>query len=403
MRGRLRIAVPVALAIAGVIAWWQLRRIDVVVTPVVRGTAVEAVYATGTVEAEDRVSVKARLAGAVAECLVREGDPVKKGDLLARIDNPGVSYALTRGQAQLAAANRRAGAQSPQVTSLASQATAIRAEMELAQNELERTKRLAATGATVSTDLDRARTHLAQLDAQLRSNDAEQAALHIDLDANAAQLAESVKALASQVTDTEVRSPLDGIVLRRNVEPGEVVAQNQSLFDVGDTSKLVLRVAVDEADVGHVSADPPSSALATLHAFRERTFRGHVTRVFPDADRATKSFVAYVTLDDAPPTLRSGMSAEVNVVTAQKEGALLAPMEALEGGSAWAVVSGRAHHRDVDVGIHDLLSAEVRSGLAEGDLVVVDGQGALSEGARVAVRTAAPARAVAPAPATAAK
>jgi RND family efflux transporter MFP subunit len=382
------LAVVVLLG-GGVFAYTQLRRTDVVVTPVVRGRAVDAVYATGTVEADDRVVVKARLSGSVAECLVREGDAVKKGDLLARLDNPGVTFALTRGRTQLAAASKQAGAQSPQLAGLASQAASIRAEIDLVRAEVERAKSLAASGSASSVDLDKLQTRLAQLESQLRANAAQQQALGIDLDANAAQLAESVKALASQVTDTEVRSPLDGVVLRKTTSSGEVVAVGQTLFEIGDTSKLVLKIAIDEADVATVSADPPSSAVASLYAFAGRAFTGKVTRIFPDADRATKSFVAYVKLDAPPVGLRSGMSSEVNIVVAQKDDVLIAPMEAIDGGFAWVVSSGVAHRRPVTLGIHDLLRAEVERGLGEGDLVVVDGQGALSDGARVATRSTA--------------
>jgi multidrug efflux pump subunit AcrA (membrane-fusion protein) len=78
----------------------------------------------------------------------------------------------------------------------------------------------------------------------------------------------------------------------------------------------------------------------------------------------------------------------VNIVVAQKDDVLIAPMEAIDGGFAWVVTGGVAHRRPVILGIHDLLRAEVDVGLAEGDLVVVDGQGALADGARVAARTA---------------
>lgn len=94
------------VAVGGIVAK-KLAPLPVVATRVVRGTAVEAVYATGTVEAESRVFVRAKVGGSVAELLVKEGAVVKKGDLLARIDNPVVSYDLERGQAELVAASAR--------------------------------------------------------------------------------------------------------------------------------------------------------------------------------------------------------------------------------------------------------------------------------------------------------
>jgi HlyD family secretion protein len=374
----------------GALAYAELRRAEVVVTPVVRGRAIDAVYATGTVEAEDRATVKAKLAGSILECLVREGDAVKKGDLLARIDNPGVTFALQRGRTQLVAASQQAGAKSPQLSALTSQAASIRAEAAQVKADLARAKQLSESGSLPSIDFEKLGTRLAQLDAQARANEAQQEALRIDLDSNAAQLAENVKALASQVSDTEVRAPLDGVVLRRTIEPGEVVAQSLPLFEIGDTSRLLLRIAVDEGDVGKIATEPASIAMASLYAFKGEVFKGKVTRILPDANRATKSFVAFVKLDAPPRGLRSGMSAEVNIVVARKEDVLIAPFEAIDGRFAWVVESGRAYRREVKVGIHDLLRAEIESGIAEGALVVVDGQSALTEGARVATRTAPP-------------
>src|SRR5690349_15267986 len=99
----------VALAgVAGALVAKRLQPLPVTVTPIVRGKAVDAVYATGTVEADNRVNVKAKASGSVLQILVKEGDAVKKGDLLARIDNPAVAFDLRRGQADLAAATQQA-------------------------------------------------------------------------------------------------------------------------------------------------------------------------------------------------------------------------------------------------------------------------------------------------------
>ena len=106
-------------------------------------------------------------------------------------------------------------------------------------------------------------------------------------------------------------------------------------------------------------------------------------QVFPDANRDRKVFVAKVVLDEPPPELRSGMSAEVNVIAAERPGALLAPTEGLEDGSVWLVRDGRAHRQPVTVGVRDLLRAEILEGLAEGDEIVVNGTGGLAEGSRV--------------------
>jgi len=190
-----------------------------------------------------------------------------------------------------------------------------------------------------------------------------------------------------------VRAPLDGVVLAKSVELGEVVVVNQPLFKVGDVTRLILEVSVDEADIGRVhdgrGSAPASVVAVSLYAFPKQIQQGHVFEVLPDANRDRKAFLVKVKLDAPPEGLRSGMSAEVNIVAGEHDGALLAGTESVSDDAVWLVRDGRAQKQPIKVGYRDLLRAEVLSGLAEGDLVVVSGQDKLTEGMRVSavVRT----------------
>jgi multidrug efflux pump subunit AcrA (membrane-fusion protein) len=376
------------LGVGGAIAAKRLSPLPVTATPVVRGKAVDAVYATGTVEADDRVNLKAKSSGSVAAILVKEGQPVKKGDLLARIDNPVVTFDLKRGQADLSAATAQAGSNAPQLAALRAQADAIKADLATARTELGRTEALVKGGSVAQAELDRAAARVTQLEGQLGANEAQQRALRIDLDANAQRQAAAVQSLASRVSDTEVRAPLDGVVLSKSVEIGEVVAINQTLFKVGDTRHLILEVSVDEADVARVhdgtAGNPPSLAAVSLYAFPKEVFRGKVFDVLPDANRDRKAFLVKVRLDAPPPGLRSGMSAEVNIIAREEPSVLLAASEAEADGAVWLVRGGRARRQKIQIGIRDLLRVQVIAGLEEGDLVVVEGQDKLQDGVRVA-------------------
>ena len=243
----------------------------VVVAPIVRGKAIDAVYATGTVEAEDRVLLKAKTNGSIATIAVKEGASVKKGDVLAHIDNPAASFDLKRGQADLSAAAAHAGVDAPQVEALKGQWGAVQAELSSARQELARVEKLGQAGAVSAAELDKARARVAEFEGTLRGNEAQQRALRIDLSANAARQAANVQSLASRVADTEVRAPLDGVVLGKSVEVGEVVFVNQTLFKIGDVRRLILEVAVDEADIGKVrdgrTAGAASLVAVSLYAF----------------------------------------------------------------------------------------------------------------------------------------
>ncbi len=377
----------VPLGGGGAVVAKRLSPVPVVVTPVVRGKAVDAVYGTGTVEAENRVNVKAKINGSVAQILVKEGQRVRVSDLLARIDNPAVAYDLKRGQADLSAANQQAGTDAPQIAALRAQVDALAADLATARADLARVQNLVASGTMAQAELDRAQARVTQLEGQIASTQAQSRAVRIDLTANAARQAAAVQSLASRVSDTEVRAPIEGVVLSKAVELGEVVAVNQTLFKVGETRALILEVSVDEADVARVhdgsDGEAPSPAAVSLYAFPHEVFRGKVFDVLPDANRDRKAFLVKVRLEKPPAGMRSGMSAEVNIVSREVEGALLAPSEAEADGAVWQVVGGRAHRQAVTVGIRDLLRVQILSGLAEGDLVVVDGQDKITEGTRV--------------------
>src|SRR5262249_13334912 len=162
--------------------------------------------------------------------------------------------------------------------------------------------------------------------------------------------------------DTEVRAPLDGVVLVKHVELGEVVSVNQPLFTIGDTRRLVLEVSVDEADVARVSdghdGRGASRAAVTLYAFADQVFAGRLYELLPDANRERKAFLAKVELSRPPTGLRSGMTAEVNFIAREADDALLAPSAAVTDGKVWVISGERAHQRTVTTGIRDLLRVQ---------------------------------------------
>ena len=380
--------VLVVLAVAGTIAIKRFQPKPVTTTPVIRGVAVEAVYATGTLEAFDRVTVKAKLAGSVGDLKVREGAAVKKGDLLATIDSPTLKFELAKGKADLWAASSQANA-GPQIAALKAQQKATETLIKSARDDRDRLVKLVAQGTATQVELDKANTNLANLEAQLAAQQATEKSLMIDLGARASGAGAAVSSLAARLADTEVRSPIDGIVLGRAVEPGEVVMVNQPLFRIGNINDLVLECAIDEADVAKV--EPGRKAAVSLYAFPGKTFKADVFEVLPDADRAKKTFLAKLRITDAPPGLRSGMSAEVNVIVAERPGSLLAPADAIDAtGFAWVVKDGRAEKRKLTIGVRDMLRVEILGGVGEGDQLVVGGAETLQPGVRVKPTEKAP-------------
>lgn len=371
----------VVLAVLGFVVF-RMRPKAVTTAPIVRGTAIDAVYATATVEALDRVTVKAKVAGSVGELKVREGDVVKKGDLLAVIDSPTLKYQLDRGKAEQWAATQQASSTSPQIAAVEAQAKMTEASLKTARDERDRLDKLVASGSMPRAELDRAVNNVAMLEAQLASQRAQARALKIDLMAKSTGQNAAVSELAARLADAEVRSPMDGVVLQRQVDPGELVPQNGVMFKIGDVSRLILECSVDEADIGRLSVG--KKAAVSLYAFPKRAFHGQVFEILPDADRAKKSFLVKVRLEDAPAGMRSGMSAEVNIVVDEHPNALLAPAEAIDAtSSAFVVEDDHVAKRALTVGIRDMLRVEVLAGASEGEQVVIAGADGLKPGMRV--------------------
>lgn len=377
----------VVLVAGGWITYRSLRPTVVTVEAVTRGRAVEAVYATGTVEPIVKVVVKARISEHVAQIAAREGDQVARGQLLAQIENPVRAYALTQGETQLLRAKQQAGKASPALGALEAQVRALRSQLELARIELDRSERLGRATAIAPEQVDADRARVAQLDAQVQAAEAQLRSTRVDLTSTRDQLATQVESLASEANLGNVVAPISGIVLRRDVEPGEVVAQNQELFEIADTSELRIELHVDEADIARLHDGADGSVVAlSFYAFPDRAFAGKVVTILPEPDRVRRAYTVKVKLDAPIPGLRVGMSAEANVIVQRKDLALLLPAEAVEGAQAWFVVDGRAVKRPVTLGIRDLTRVEVLAGAAERDLAIVDaGARHLTPGARVAV------------------
>jgi HlyD family secretion protein len=379
-------------AIVVAVVVWRFRPIPVTTSVIVRGTAVDAAYATGTVEPLDRVIVKAKIAGTI-DLKVREGARVKKGDVLAVIDAPTLRYDLDRGKADLWAASRQADKNGPQFLALEAQARALEADLATVRKDRDRIAKLVAEEASTQIELDHLVDKSRAMEAQLEANLAQQRALRIELAAREQSSSAAMSSYASRLADAEVRSPIDGVVLARFVEPGEVAMVNSPLVKVGDTDDLILECAIDEADIHHVTVG--KAVAVSLYAFDDAVFDGTVFEILPDADRSKKSFIARVKLTAPPQGLRSGMTAEVNVIIEQHPNAVLAPSDAIDSADHVLVVAdGRARLRAPKFGVRDMLHVEVLEGLEPGDEVVVGTVEGLDEGTRVHAtrRTIAPTR-----------
>lgn len=328
------VAPLVLIAVACAYLLWraQLRDVDVVAART--GAAVELVYATGYVEAEQPVSVAARLTAPVVQVLVNESDRVRRNQALIVLDD-----GEQRGLLAQAAAERKGAAL-----------------------DEHRARTLFAKGWTTRAARDRA---VAEADA-----------------ARAAE--QSARARLSQHV---VRAGIDGIVLKRDVEPGDLATPSRVLLLLGDPARIRVTATVDERDVPRLRVGQP--ALMASDAWPGQIIHGHLRELTPGGDPTQRAFRARLAIDDAV-TLPIGLTFEVNMVTWRAERALLVPASAIVSNHAWVVQDGRARRRGIVVGNTGANDIQIVSGLRPGELVITNPPADLTEGDRVAIRKAKP-------------
>jgi HlyD family secretion protein len=266
-----------------------------------RGPLTAAVAASGTLNPVVSVQVGTQVSGQIKELFVDFNSPVKAGQLIARIDPETFEYRVRQNEADLEAAR----------------SAAARAQVSLAnaQRDLARTRELVAREFVSPADLDRAQ-------AQFDLAQAEAASARAVVAQRAAQLASARVDLAR----TEIRAPVDGVVIKRSVDVGQTVAaslQAPELFVIArDLRDMQVETSIDEADVGRIR--PGQRATFTVDAFPGRSFAGEVRQV-RKAAQTVQNVVTYTVLVSAANPdghLLPGMTANVRIVTETRDSVL---------------------------------------------------------------------------------
>ena len=185
-----------------------------------------------------------------------------------------------------------------------------------------------------------------------------------------------------KIVDRTITAPIDGVVLRRDGEVGEIAEAGQILFRIGVLKPLRVVAEVNEEDIPRVAIG--QTVLLRTDAFQGKRLAGKVSEITPIGDPVAKTYRIKAALPDDTPLL-PGMSVEANVVTREKPGALLIPADALQGTSVFVVDGNRVRKRAIEVGIRGAQAVEVLSGLSESDRVLSPATAGLADGARVRV------------------
>lgn len=405
---RRRIArVAFALAAIGVAAYFG--RNAALGTPVetveaVRADLVQTVVASGRVMSPRRVHIGAVMTGRVVRIPVSEGQSVRKGDELILLDDKDVRAALLQAKAGVdqSAAKLR---QLREVGLPAAQQGLLQAQSTLTQvrRQYERTKRLQAQGFVGQSLLDDAQRNLDVAESQVRAAQlqVESNSAHGSDFALAATALEQARAnervAQARLADISIRAPVDGVLIARNVEAGDVVQPGKELLTLAPAGDTQVIVQIDERNLAQLALG--QKALGSADAFPGRRFAAELVYINPGIDALRGSVEVRLRVPDPPDYLRQDMTVSVDIEVARRGQAVVVPTEAVHDATTarpWvlAVRGGRIERVPVKIGLRGDGRLEILEGVAPGDELVPATNGLIAAGQRVraAPRTALPPR-----------
>ncbi|MFQ5583406.1 MAG: efflux RND transporter periplasmic adaptor subunit [Calditrichia bacterium] len=314
-----------------------------------RGTFQVSVSANGIVKPIDRIEIKSKASGEIVELPVEVGDYVKKGQLIARLDQRDEKAAVEQARANLDIA---------------------KAELKQAQKTYDRRNKLYQSDLLSEEERDQIELSLAVAKGKL------------------VQASSALERAEERLSESIVRAPIDGIILQKYVEEGQIIASGVSnvgggspIVDIADMSSVYVEAGIDEIDIGRVEVGQP--VKVTAEAYPQLEFEGKIVRIAPEAKIEQNVTLFDVIIEVANPEgkLKSGMNTAIEITILKKENVLLIPTIALmqpkqakvKPKFQMVLLKEGDHFRKqkVKVGVSNFKQVEIVSGLEEGDILGV--------------------------------
>jgi len=316
---------------------------------VTRGTFQVVVTANGIVKPIDRIEIKSKASGIVEELPVEVGDFVKKGHLIARLDQKDERAAVAQAQADLDIAN---------------------AELKQAQRSFDRRNQLFENELISEEERDQIELTLAIAKGKL------------------VQATTALDRAKERLSESIVRAPIEGVILQKYVEEGQIIASGVSnvgggtpIVDIADMKSVYIEAGIDEIDIGKIRVGQPATVIA--EAYATLTFQGKIVRIAPEAkiEQNVTLFDVIVEVENTDGKLKSGMNTTIEITIINKENVLLAPASALQFAlkdeqeanirRVLLKSNGKVMPTKIKIGLHNFKHAEILSGLEEGDVLAI--------------------------------
>jgi HlyD family secretion protein len=352
-----------------------------------KGDLAKSVVATGKVTPITKVEVKSKASGIVKRLLVDAGDKVKKGQLLAQLDKEEIEAQVEQSRAAVQAAE--ASLTSSEADFERAKVDAEGPDVPLLKRAYERAIGMAKEGVVSTSALEDAQKNYELALNKQNVSKAQVTVLKAKIAQSQGQLAQdraNLKQLEEQLSYTDIESPLDGVVLSRDVEMGDAVSSILVLgssatlvMTLGDTSSVYVKGKVDESDIGRVYLGQP--ARIKVESFKDKTFNGVVTKISPmgvEKDNVT-TFEVRVSINNPGGELKAEMTANAEIILEEHKNVLQIPEGAIvyDKDKKASVEVPDPSAKDgkkkiaVNIGISNGAKTELLSGLKEGDQVVL--------------------------------
>jgi multidrug efflux pump subunit AcrA (membrane-fusion protein) len=372
------------------------------VTPAARRSLSQVVEAEGVVFPLQQATVAPKITSTIAEFKVQRGSRVKKGQVLAILENKDLSAAAeaTKGDFDQAEANytMTVNAGLPQQLQKAElDAAAAKSAFQAAENVFNSRKELYQQGAIPRRELDTSEVALAQARSQSEQAQKQLADLERLGKEQTLRAAQGTKesaegryrAAAAQLGYSEIRSPIDGVVTDRPLYVGDLAAANQPILTLMDTSRLIAKVHIPQSDAAVLKVgDRAELKLASL----EQPVNAHVSLVSPALDPGSTTIEVWLEPSKRDSALKPGMTVSVSIMAQEVPNAIVVPSAAIfqnSEGAPYVLLAGKdnkAHQQVVRLGVHNGGLTQIAEGVAEGDPVITSGGYAVPEGTTIEVQ-----------------
>jgi HlyD family secretion protein len=384
-----------AVALAGLAGRNLLLGTPIDVYEAARGDLVQTVVASGRIITPRRVSIGVVITGRVARIPVQEGQTVRAGEVLIELEGKDERAAVAQARANVAQAEAKLRQLREVVLPAAEQALVqAQANALQARQQFDRNKALQEKGFVGQSALDDAKRNLDVADSQLRA-----ARLQVETngpkgsDYLLAQTALEQARASLQIADakleqTVIHAPVDGVLISRSVEPGNVVQPGKELMALAPAGETQIDVLVDEKNLAQLALG--QTAVGSADAFPSQRFAAELTYINPGIDPLRGAVEVKLRVPQPPDYLRQDMTVSVDIEVARRAGTVIAPTDAvrdLTGAQPWVLMvkDGRATRQPVKLGLRGDGRLEILDGVAPGNLLVPASNPLVAAGERVRV------------------